>query len=208
LGKTTVSHRLHRPAIAHAGMWATIAAAAFLLPTHVAQAQSAATPAAKTPAAATPAAKAPTPATPATAAEPSPAHLAAARELVIASGMTRSFNAAIPQMMRQLTTTFTQTRPDLLPDLHIVLKQLQPEFQKQTGVMVDKAAHIFARLLTEDEINASLAFFNSPAGKKYVQAQPYFFDDVVNAMQDWHQKMSDEMITKVRAEMKKRGHVL
>ncbi|MGB8277381.1 MAG: DUF2059 domain-containing protein [Methylovirgula sp.] len=145
---------------------------------------------------------------PPAAAEPSPSHLAAARELVVVSGMSRSFNAAIPQMLSQFSTTFTQTRPELAPDLAAVLKQIEPEFAKDVDDMVDKAAHIYARLLTEQEIKTAVAFFTSPGGKKYVETQPYFFNDVVNAMQDWHQKISSEMVTRVRAELKKKGHTL
>ncbi len=126
----------------------------------------------------------------------------------MASGMSRSFNAAIPQMMAKLTATYTQTRPDLAPDLKIVLEQIRPEFEKDTDQMVDKAAHIYAGLLTEPEIKAAVAFFASDAGKKYVQTQPYFFDDVINAMQDWHQKISAQLMTRVRAELKKKGHTL
>ena len=174
-----------------------LAAAGFFLLVPVAQAQ-------QTP----PASKAPAAVAPAGTAEPTPSHLAAARELVVVSGMSRSFDAAIPQLMKQLSVTYTQTHPELAPDLGIVLKQLQPEFAKDTDEMVDKAAHIFARLLTEQEIKAAVAFFTSPAGKKYVQTQPYFFDDVVNAMQDWHQRISAQLISRVRAELKKKGHTL
>jgi len=153
-----------------------------------------------------PAAKAPAAAAPATAAEPSPAELAEARELVVASGMTRSFNAAIPQLIKRLDATYSQTRPDLEPDLHNVLEQLRPEFEKRTDEMVDKAAHIFARLLSEQDIKAAVAFFETPAGKKYVETQPYFFDDVVNAMQNWHDKVEADLLNRLRAEMKKKGH--
>jgi hypothetical protein len=191
----TASRRAGAPA-------AACLAALVLLPLGAwAQPAPAAKPAASTPA---PKAAASTPAP----AQPSASHLAAARELVIASGMTRSFNAAIPQLVNQLVATYGQTRPDLTPDLHAVLIQLEPEFQKQTGELVDKAAHIVARQLSEPDIKAAVAFFDSGAGKDYVQAQPYFFDDIVNAMQDWHQRVEAQLITRVREELKKKGHKL
>ncbi len=122
--------------------------------------------------------------------------------------MSRSFNAAIPELMRQLTTTLSQTRPEVMPDLHAVLDEIKPMFSKDIDQMTDKAAHIYARLLTEDEIKAAIAFFTSEHGKKYVQAEPVFFNAVINAMQDWHQQISSELMTRVRAEMKKKGHTL
>ena len=51
-------------------------------------------------------------------------------------------------------------------------------------------------------------FFESPAGKKYVETQPAFLTEVVTAMQGWQGKISTDMMTRVRAEMKKKGHEL
>lgn len=141
-------------------------------------------------------------------AEPSASHLAAARELVMVSGMSRSFDAAIPDMMNKLADAYKQTRPDLMHDLMAVLDQVKPDFAKRTDEVVDKAAHIYAKLLTEQEIRAAIAFFTSDAGKKYIQAEPVFFNAVINAMQDWHDKVSQELMTRVRDEMKKKGHDL
>lgn len=142
------------------------------------------------------------------AAEPSASHLAAARELVLVSGMSRSFAGVLPATMQRLTDTFTQTRPELAPDLAAVLAGLKPEFDKRTDQMIDTAAHIFARLMTEPEITTAVAFFKSDVGKKYVEVQPIFFNDVINAMQDWQQQMSQDMVARVREEMKKKGHDL
>jgi uncharacterized protein len=145
---------------------------------------------------------------PTTSAEPSASHLAAARRLVISSGMSRSFVEAVPQTMEHLTTTFTQTRPELTHDLTAVLTQLKPEYDKQADQMIDTAAHIFTKLLNEADVKSANAFFESEAGKKYVESQPAFFNDVVNAMQDWQQKMAQDMVTRIREEMKKKGHDL
>lgn len=151
---------------------------------------------------------APAAAAPATVPEPTASHLAAARELVLVSGMSRSFSATVPQMLRQLSSTIAQTRPELMADLNAVIKDLTPDFDKDTDKMVDKAAHIYARFLSEDEIKAAVAFFISEPGKKYVQAEPLYFNAVINAMQDWHDELQADLMTKVRAEMKKRGKPL
>src|ERR1700724_1484614 len=61
----------------------------------------------------------------------SPSHLAAARALVIACGMSRSFSIIIPQFMDQIGSSLTQTRPELLHDLNTVLTGLKPKFDRQ-----------------------------------------------------------------------------
>jgi hypothetical protein len=139
---------------------------------------------------------------------PSASQLAIARRLVIASGMSRSFSVIIPQFMDQIATALTQTRPELIRDLNDVLTQLKPEFDKQADEMVDIAAQIYAKRMAEQDLRTAVVFFESPAGKQYVETQPAFLSDVVTAMQGWQGKISTDMMTRVRAEMKQKGHEL
>jgi hypothetical protein len=140
------------------------------------------------------------------AAAPTPAHIEAARELVIASGISRSFAVVIPQLMDQLGTSLTQTRPDLIRDLNTVLEQLKPDFDKQTDQIIDSSARLYAGLMTEAEIKTALAFFNSDVGRKYVNVQPPFMANMLPLMQNWQQQVSSYIVTRVRAEMRKKGH--
>ena len=139
-------------------------------------------------------------------AAPSPTHLAAARALVVACGMSRSFSIIIPQFMDQIGSSLIQTRPELRHDLNDVLNGLKPEFDKQADEMVGIAAQIYVKQMSEQDLKAAVAFFESPAGKKYVETQPAFLTEVVTAMQDWQGKISTAMMTRVRVEMKKKGH--
>ena len=139
---------------------------------------------------------------------PTASQLALARRLVIASGMSRSFSIIIPQFMDQIATALTQTRPELIRDLNTVLTDLKPEFDKQADEMVDIAAQIYVKRMSEQDLRAAVAFFESPAGRQYVDTQPAFLTDVVTAMQGWQGKISTDMMTRVRAEMKQKGHEL
>ena len=136
----------------------------------------------------------------------SPSHLAAARALVIACGMSRSFKVIVPQFMDQIGSSLTQTRPELRNDLNTVLTELKPEFDKQVDEMIDIAARIYVKQMSEQDLKAAVAFFESPAGRQYVETQPAFLTEVVTAMQGWQGKISTDMMTRVRAEMKKKGH--
>ena len=152
-----------------------------------------------------PAAPAPAPAAPA-APVIKPSHLAAARALVLASGMSRSFTVVVPQFMEQIGESLAQTRPELAQDLRAVLTNLQPEFERLPDEMIGLSAQIFAQRMSEADINAAVAFFTSTAGKDYVGAQPAVLSDIVAAMQGWQGKISTQMMTRVREEMKKKGH--
>ena len=145
------------------------------------------------------------PAAAAPAVTPSPAALQAARTLITASGIGRSFDVLVPNLMEQIYTSMTQTRPELQADMKDVLQNLLPEFQKQTDQMVDAGAAILATQMTEQELAAADAFFTSPAGKKYVDTQPAMFDRLMAATNIWAQKVGADIVSRVRVDMKKRG---
>ncbi len=155
---------------------------------------------AETPAAATPA--------PAAAAGPTPSHLAVARELLAVNGISSSFAASIPQFFDQVGQTLGQTRPELVKDLNIVFAQLKPEFDKRADDLTDKAAHLYATLINEQDLKTIVAFFKSDAGQKYVKTQPDFMRDVVVIMESWREQIATDMMTRVRVEMQKKGHQL
>ena len=138
--------------------------------------------------------------------EPPASTLAAARDVVVASGMSRSFAPMVPDLMRQIVPTITRTHPELTKDLSDVVKQLEPEFVKDGERMNDIAAHVYARSMSEDDLKQTATFFKSPAGAKYVQVQPAMLDELVVAMQSWTQELSNIMLTRVREEMAKKGH--
>jgi hypothetical protein len=156
-----------------------------------------------------PAAKPATPAAqaPATPAGPSASHLALAKEVMLSSGIARSFDSIIPAFGEQIRQAAV-TRPELTKDLDEVLVSLDPEMELQKQSIIDTAARIYASRLTEPELTEIAGFFRSPAGKRYVETQPQVLDSMVQAMQTWTQTVSEYVMVRVRAEMSKRGHQL
>jgi hypothetical protein len=145
------------------------------------------------------------PASPAPAAA-TPQQISLARDVVLYSGIARSFQIVVPQYLDQIGTRLTQTRPDLIKDLNVVMEQVKPEFDKRVDEMIDNAARIYAARLNEQQLKDAAAFFKSPAGVAYVQVQPALMSDLFPAMQSWQKQISEDMVTRIRAEMKKKGH--
>jgi hypothetical protein len=137
-----------------------------------------------------------------------PTQLALARAVVIDSGIASSFQVIIPQYLDQIGMTLTRTRPELIPDLNVVLANLKPEFDKKANEMIDSAAQLYVQRLTQKELEDVSAFFKSASGRKYVGAQPILMNDMFVAMRAWSQKISVDMMSRVREEMRKRGHDL
>lgn len=149
------------------------------------------------------AAQAPAPTPPA----PTASHLALAREVALSSGLTRTFDAIIPQFGERIRQSAV-SRPEVTKDLNDVLEKLKPELELQKQQMINNTARVFANRLTEAELKEISTFFRSPAGQRYVQTQPVVLDDLVKEISTWTDTVAEYVMVRVRAEMGKRGHML
>jgi hypothetical protein len=138
-------------------------------------------------------------------ANPTPSHLAAARELTSMTGVSGLFDAFLPQFGAQIKAR-TVTRPELGKDLDQVLDGLKPELEAQKQTMVDAAARLYARAFTEAELKDLVAYYKTPTGQKYLQLAPRLLDELSVDTQRWTERVSEFVMTRVRAEMAKRGH--
>jgi hypothetical protein len=137
---------------------------------------------------------------------PAASHMAVARQLVVASGLSRAFGGMVPDMAGKLSANLSQTRPEIAKDLKATLEALQPEFALFNDEIISFAGVIYTTLLSEQECKDALVFFNSPVGKKFVDAQPAVFANLGPAVSEWTKAVSVRMMDRVRAEMKKKGH--
>lgn len=140
--------------------------------------------------------------------ELSMAQLTLAAEVVKLSGMSRSMDLIVPQMVQRARQLFVQTRPELAAEIDKSIANLQPEFDKLTGEAQVIAANSFGSKLTEAELKDLRTFFTSPTGKKFVEAQPAIIDDMFRNLETFSQRLSQVVVDRLREDMKKRGHTL
>jgi hypothetical protein len=152
----------------------------------------------------TPAPAAPA-ATPASPAGPSPAAITAADTILNTIGLKQSIAIVVPGMMQELETNVTRTRPEIRDSLRATLKAIQPEFDQTARQTYIQAESLLASQMSEQDITQVAAFFNSPAGKKYVQVTPIFLQNLGDVTGAWREKLSTDILERARAEMKKKG---
>ena len=150
---------------------------------------------------------APAPAAPAATAPagPSPGALAAADKILNTIGLKQSIAIVVPSMMAELETNVTRTRPEIRDSLRATLKAIQPEFDQTAKQTYVQAENLLASQMSEQEITEVAAFFESPAGKKYVQVTPIFLQNLADVTGAWREKLSADILERARAEMKKKG---
>lgn len=152
-----------------------------------------------------PEAPAPAAQAPAAPASPSPAAIAAADKVLGDIGLKQSIAIVVPGMMAELETNVTRTRPEIRDSLRATLKAIQPEFDQTAKQTYIKAATLLAAQMSEKDIADVAAFFESPAGKKYVEVTPVFMQQLSDVTGAWREKLSSDILERARQEMKKKG---
>jgi len=139
---------------------------------------------------------------------PSAASVQLAREVVLASGATRAFEGVIPSILQQSLSVFVQQNPDLQKDLTEAIKAIGPEFEKRSSDIIDIIATTYASRFSEAELKELLTFYRSAVGKKFVAQLPNVLEESFVKTQEWGGRISEEVVVRLRAEMKKKGHAI
>jgi uncharacterized protein len=146
---------------------------------------------------------------PAAAPAPVPAPTAAAVDAAGAIlndiGVKKTIAFVVPSMMAELERNVTNTRPEIRDSLRETLRAIQPEFDKSAQQIFVRAATLLASEMSEKEVQDIAAFFDSPPGKKYLAVEPAFFQQFSAIADPWRQQLSTDILTRARAEMKKKG---
>lgn len=140
--------------------------------------------------------------------QPSPAALATAKEMVGVTGATALFDPLVAGVVEQAKLLFLQQNPNLNKDLTEVANKLRGELTPRLSELNDEVARLYAARFNEQELKDILTFYNSPSGKKLLQEQPGIVEGSMKFAQDWANKLSEEVVGKMREEMKKKGHAL
>jgi hypothetical protein len=139
-------------------------------------------------------------------AQPSAAQIQIARDVVEASGAARAFDPLIRGILQSAINSFVPQNPDLQKPIVESVQTIAPAFEKRRSEIIDILARVYAAKFTDAELKELLTFYRSTTGKKFVAEQPAVLEDGFRRTQEWSTKISEEIVSALRAEMKKRGH--
>jgi uncharacterized protein len=140
--------------------------------------------------------------------QPSPAAVDLARQVILIKGGNNMFDPIIPGVIETAKNNFLPTNPGLSKDLNEVALQLRREFEPKRAEIINEVARAYAERFSEQELRELLTFYKSPLGQKVVIEEPRALDAGMSRAQDWANNFSETVMTRMRAEMKKRGHDL
>ena len=140
--------------------------------------------------------------------KPSPAALAAAKELLVLKKGDIYFNLVPDGIVEKVKNVFLPTNPNLNKELNEVAAKLKKYYEPKRAELLNEVARIYAERFSEQELKALIAFYKSPVGRKMVTDEPQIIDQSVRYAENWGDNLSGDVISKFREEMKKKGHDL
>lgn len=140
--------------------------------------------------------------------QPSPAAILLAKQIIELKGVGKLFDPLVRGVIEKVKDQFMQTNFMWAKDLNEVAAQLEKEYAPRSNELVDASARIYASHFTEAELKQILAFYETPVGKKMIAEEPKALDESMTNAGNWGNNFSEEVIARMRDEMKKRGHDL
>ncbi len=139
-----------------------------------------------------------------TAAAPSPEALKLARELVVKTSGDRAatlqgISGPMVGMMQQMGIK----QPDRAQAL--VQEAVMPILTEHFDDLTTLRAKEYASLLSVDDMKAISAFYDTPAGRSLIKAQPQLAQATMTGMTQWMGALQPEMQTKIQQVLKAHG---
>lgn len=144
---------------------------------------------------------------PALAAEPTPGHVKAAREMLALTEADKMFNSVLPVLLKQQILELEKEHPNLPAKIAQRFEILfLTEAQKGIDEAIDKVAAAYAEVLSEKELKEISAFYKSPVGKKMIEIKPEMGQKALKIGITWGQDAGTIIGKAVMLQLKAEGH--
>ena len=137
---------------------------------------------------------------------PSQASILLAKQILEIKHADSIFEPLVRGVVIKTRDFFMQTNFMWGKDLNEVADNLIKQYSARSGELMNDAARIYASHFTEPELKQLLTFYQSPLGQKVIAEEPKAADESLAMASSWADKLSEEVINRIRTEMKKRGH--
>jgi len=94
------------------------------------------------------------------------------------------------QLVDVIVDGLRKARPDVRPDFWTALRaRIHPQ------ELIDLIAPVYQRNFSDEDLDALTRFFTSPAGVRFVQAQPVIVKESMEASRDWAEQLVEPALT-------------
>jgi hypothetical protein len=134
--------------------------------------------------------------------------IALARELLVLKGGQQMFDGMVLGVIDRTRDALLPTNPSLSRPLQEVTAQLRTEFEPKKSEVFNEVSRAYARHFTESELKEMLAFYKTTLGRKVLSSESLAVEDGFKRAQEWSATFADQVMSRLRTEMKKKGHDL
>ena len=136
---------------------------------------------------------------------PSPAAIAAAKEILALKNVSSMYAYAVPNVVAQTKDVLLQSNLNYQKDLNEVAVIVAKNLAGRENEIGEAMAKIYATEFTEQELKDLVAFYKSPLGQKLLTTEPKAIQMSMGYMNQWAQGFAEVVNGEFRAEMRKRG---
>ena len=138
--------------------------------------------------------------------QPSPNAILLAKQIIQLKGINGIMDPIARGVVEKVKSTVMQTNFMYQKDINEITVQLHKEFDGRSSELIDHTAQLYASRFAEAELKQILTFYQSPLGQKMIVEEPKILDETMQGASAWADNLSVDIMTRLREEMKKRGH--
>lgn len=138
----------------------------------------------------------------------SPAHLAAAQKVIALTDSDVVFDDILPRLADQTRDLFIQSNPSLTVEIEEAAGEAALGLAKRRVELSRTVQLVWARRFSEAELVELAAFFETPAGKRFVENSPIISALSLGAARQWETAIAEAMVEDVRAKLREKGYTL
>jgi hypothetical protein len=136
---------------------------------------------------------------------PSPASIAAAKEILGMKNASAMYSSAVPNLVQQTKDQLLQSNLNYQKDLNEVAVIVATKLAGREKEIGEGMAKVYAGEFTEQELKDLVVFYKSPLGQKLLSTEPKAIQLSMGFMNQWAQAFAATVNGEFRAEMRKRG---
>jgi len=140
--------------------------------------------------------------------QPSPTSIALAKEIITLKGGFAMFDPVVAGVVESVKNSLLPTNLNLAKDLNEVSLKISKELEPKHAELINLVARTYAKHFTEQELKQLDAFYKTPLGRKVIAEEAKALDESLKEAQSFAGNLSEQVMSMMRKEMKKRGHDL
>ncbi|NRG18600.1 DUF2059 domain-containing protein [Rhizobiales bacterium] len=136
-----------------------------------------------------------------------PEHLQAAKNAVQAAKVLDTYDNMLPLIADQTRTLFVRSNPSAAAEIDEVVNTIALEMVEQRAQLNNTIYRVWARRFSIEELNQIAEFYNSPVGQKFSEIGQELTALSVGAGKQWSDRISTQMVSQAREQLKERGYI-